>query len=102
MVELRGLLRSQCVDVRIAAIDIGAAFDDEGVEAGSGIAERAGAALNKIFVGLVGPTPQKRGALDGTQFGANTNLLEVIEHGFAEVCVRRVAIIVAGIEAAGM
>ena len=65
MVELRGLLRSQCVDVGIAAIDVGPALDNEGVEAGGGIAERAAAALDEVLISLVAPTLQKRRALDG-------------------------------------
>ena len=57
VVELRGLLRSQCVDVGIAAVDIGPAFDDEGVEAGGGIAERTAAALNEVLKKPCRPSP---------------------------------------------
>ena len=59
MVEFRGLLRTQRVDVGIAAIDVGPAFDDEGVEAGGGIAERTAAALDEVLVRPCRPNPSE-------------------------------------------
>src|SRR6516162_7564014 len=55
-VEFHCLLRGQCVDVGIAAIDICPALDDESVEASGGIPERARATLNEVLIGLVSPT----------------------------------------------
>ena len=67
MVELCGLLGRQCVDIGVAAINVGPGFDDEGVKASGSIAERAGAALDEVLVRLVGSALQKRGALNRTQ-----------------------------------
>src|SRR6266853_1091182 len=38
-IELLGLLRVECVDVGIAAVDVGAVLDDEGSQSGRGIAK---------------------------------------------------------------
>ena len=54
-VELRRLLGEQRVDLGIAAIDVGAALDDERLQPGRGIAERAGAALDEVLELLLAP-----------------------------------------------
>ena len=76
MVELGGLLRRQCVDVGIAAIDVGAAFDDEGVEAGRGIAKGAGAALDEVLEFLVAAALRRNAARSiGRSLRADADLL---------------------------
>ena len=46
VVELGGLLREQLVDLGVAAVNVGAALDDEGFQAGRGVAEGGAAAID--------------------------------------------------------
>src|SRR5262249_13568181 len=57
VVELRRLLREQRVDVRIAAVGIGAVLRDECLEAGRGVAEGAARALEQVLANLLRLSP---------------------------------------------
>ncbi len=102
MVEFDRLLIEEFVDVRIAAIGIGAALDDESSEAGGGVAEGAAAALDDVLEFLLAPFFQKGRALDGSQPGADADLTEVVEHGLADIRIGGVAVVFASVEAVGM
>src|SRR5207253_5566861 len=53
-VEFGALLLEQLVQIRVAAIDIGAALDREGFEAGRGVAERAAGPIEQVLDLLLG------------------------------------------------
>ena len=61
MIELDRLLLEQRVDVGIVSIGIDAALDDEGFEAGRGVAERGAAGQDQVPVFLSRIAPVKRG-----------------------------------------
>src|SRR5262245_59521930 len=101
-VELDSLLRVQLVDVRIAAIDIGAALDDKGLEACGRVAEGAAATLNYVLVSLLRVTLDKGCPLDRPELGADPHGLQVVERGLGEVRIRRIAEVLPGVETVRM
>src|ERR1700736_4652292 len=64
VIELGGLFGKQRVEVRIAAVDKGAALRDEGLEARGGVAEGAARALDQVLEALLGVSLVKSRALE--------------------------------------
>src|SRR5690242_6178846 len=95
------LLGEQLVDVRVAAIDISAALDDERLHARGGVAEGAAAALYDVAVLLLHVALIEGGALDRAQPEPNADLGQAIQRRLAEVGVGGVAVVLPAIEAAG-
>src|SRR5436190_11375456 len=94
-----GLLGEQLVDIGIAAIDIGAALDDEGLHPGRGVAEGAAAALDQVAVFLLAILLGEGGALHRPQFDPDADLLEAVDRRLAEVGIGGVAEVLAAVEA---
>jgi len=89
------------VDVRIAAVNKGAALDDVGLVSGRGVAKGAGPGLNDVSECLLCVSFDEGGPLDRPQLHPDTDRLKVVEHGLADVGVGRVAVIITAIEALG-
>ena len=102
MVELDSLLLVELVEIGVVAVNKDAAFDDMRFKAGRGIAERPGTGLDDVLERLFGISLDKGRPLDRPKFRPNADRLEIIENRLADVRVRRVAIIIAGIEALGV
>ena len=71
------------------------------LDARRGIAEGAGACLDDVLVFLFAVFLDEGGALDGPQLAADADREQVVDHGFADIGVRGIAEIAAGIEALG-
>jgi hypothetical protein len=69
VIELDRLLAKQLVDIGVAAIGIGATFDDEGLQPGGGVAEGRTGPLNEAFEGFVRVAFEEGRALDRAQPG---------------------------------
>src|SRR5262249_60671734 len=99
VVELRRLLREQRVDVRIAAVGIGAALRDECLEAGRGVAEGAAGAPDQVLETLLRVSLEEGRALQRSELGADAGLFGVVERSLFEGGIRCVAEILARLEA---
>src|SRR5438477_8756529 len=102
MIEFAGLFLVQLVDIGIAAVREGSAFDEMRLDARRRIPERARPGLNDVFVLLLVVLLDERGPLDRPQFAADADRSEIVDERLADIGIRRVAVVVAGIEAAGM
>src|SRR6516164_7483935 len=102
LIELGCLLLEQRVDLRIAARDIGPAFDDECIQPGRGVAEGAAAGLDDAMEFLAGMSLEEGSPLERTQLAADAHGLEIVEHRLANIRIGSVAIICAGVKAVGM
>jgi hypothetical protein len=71
-----------------------------GLAARRGIAKGAGPGLNDVAVLLLAEFLDERGPLDGPQLAADPDGQEIVDRDLADVGVRRIAEIVAGVEAA--
>src|SRR5262249_42243763 len=78
-VDLGALLLERCVEVGVAAVDVGATFRDVGLDAACRVAEGAARALDDILEALLGVTLEERGPLQRPQLGADANGLQVVE-----------------------
>src|SRR5207244_11805451 len=76
-VELGALLLEKLVQIRVAAIDISAALDRQGFEAGRRVAERAAAAHDQVLELLLGVSLEEGGAFERPQPGTDDDLPEV-------------------------
>src|SRR5262249_19776946 len=101
-IQFPGLLGEETVDVRIAAVDIGAATGDEGLDSRGGAAVRGARALDDALVLFFGPSLEEGCPLDRTQPHANPGGVEVVDHGLADERDRCVAEVVSGVEAVGI
>jgi hypothetical protein len=63
-VELRGLVSEQAVEIGVASIDVGAAGDDEGLEAGGGVAEDAAEDVDDVLELLLRERLEEGGPLE--------------------------------------
>src|SRR5215472_7801966 len=102
VVELGRLLLVELIDVGVAAIDIGAALDDKGLQPGRGVAERAAAAEDQVFellvrIGLNNGRPFERPELE-----PDPHRLEIVEHRLGDIRIGRVAVELAAVEAVEM
>src|SRR5262249_57707012 len=88
VVELRRLLREERVDVRIAAVGIGAVLRDECLEAGRGVAEGAAGALDQVLETLLRVSLEKSRALQRSELGADADLFAVVERSLSELGLR--------------
>src|SRR5215469_5477254 len=100
-VQFDRLLLVERIDVGVAAVNKRTAFDDVGLIAGRGIAKGARAGLDHVLEGLLGVSLDEGGSLDRPQLQADADGLKVVEHRFADICVGRVAKILAGVETLG-
>ena len=101
-IELDRLLLVQFVDIGIAAVGERAAFDELGLDAGRRIAKSARSGLDDVFELLLVVFLDEGGALDGTQPGADPDRRQIVDDRLADIRVRGVAVVIAGIEAAGV
>jgi hypothetical protein len=100
-IELFGLLPVERVDVGVAAVGEHATLDQMSLDARRGIAEGAGAGLDDVLVFLFAVFLDEGRALDRSQLAADADREQVVDHGFADIGVRGIAVIGAGIEALG-
>src|SRR5437867_1652767 len=98
-VHLARLLAEEPVDVRIAAVDVGAASGDERLEARRRVPEGRGAALDDVPKLLLPILREERRALERPELGPDADRLQVIHDGLREVGVGHVAVVVTGVEA---
>src|SRR3989441_1438729 len=98
-VHLARLLAEEPVDVRVAAVDVGATGGDERLEAGRRVPEGPGAALDDVPELLLPVLGEERRALERPELGPDADRLQVIHDGLREVGVRNVTVVVTGIEA---
>src|SRR5437870_5180774 len=98
-VHLARLLAEEPVDVRIAAVDVGAASGDERLEAGRRVPEGPGAALDDVPELLLPVLGEEGRALERPELGPDGDRLQVIHNGLREVGVGHVAVVVTGGEA---
>ena len=85
VVEFGRLLLEQRVDIGVAAVDVGAAFDDKRIEAGRGIAERAAAGLDDAWNFLLAYPSKKAARSSGRSLAADADRLEIVDHRLADV-----------------
>ena len=85
VVELDRLLLVERVDVRVAAIDKGTAFDDVGLITRRRVAKGTRAGLDDVLERLLGVSLDEGGPLDRPQFHPDADCLKVIEHGLADI-----------------
>ena len=90
-VEFDGLLLKQLIKVGIAAVDIGAAFDDKGLEAGRRVAEGAAAAPYNILQRFLGVSLDIGRPFHRPKPDPDAHRLEVVEYRLADIGVGRVA-----------
>jgi hypothetical protein len=102
VVELDRLLLVESIDIRIAAIGLGAALDHEGLDPRCGVAEGGVAILDDVVELLVGVASEEGRALERPELSSNAHRLKVVEDSLAKVREGRVAIVVAGVEAVWM
>src|SRR4029077_15868164 len=92
-IQFGRLLLEEVVDLRVAAIGIGTALDDEGGETGRGIAEGAARALDDILKPLVAVRLEKSRSFKRAKLGADARRPEIVDHCLAEVCPGRIGFI---------
>ena len=102
VVELDRLLLVQIVEIGVIAVDEDPALDDMRFEPGGGVAERAGAGLNDVFEGLLGEPFDEGGALDRPKLWPDANRMQIVEDRLSDVCVGRVAKVIACVKAFGV
>src|SRR5262249_1904605 len=93
------LLAKESVDVRVAAVHVGAASDDEGFQSLSRVAEGAVRRVRAILEFLLPEAVVERRALQRPERRADTDGPEVVDDGLLHVGVRDVAVVLAGVEA---
>src|SRR5436853_3400793 len=101
-IQLGGLILEERIDLRIAAVDIGTAGDDEGLQARCRVAERAARRVREVLVFLVAVAGPVRSALDRPQLGLDAELLQIVRDRLLHVRIRDVQVVLAGIEAVGV
>jgi hypothetical protein len=94
--------RLSLLEVQFALLFIHAALDDKRLQARGGIAKRAAASLDDVLVALLRVALEESRTLEGPERGANADGLEVIEHCLGQVGVGSVAVVLAGVESAGI
>jgi hypothetical protein len=100
-VHLPRLLLEQAVEIGIAAVDVGAPVDHEGLEACGGIAEGSARSLDEILELLLRVAAEEGRPLEGTELHADAHGLQVVGHRLAEIGVGGIAEILAGVEPLG-
>src|SRR5256886_3849227 len=101
-IQLGSLILEERIDLRIAAVDIGTAGDDEGLQARRRVAKRAARRVREVLVLLVAVAGPVRGALDRPQLGPDAELLQIVRDRLLHVRVRDVQVVFAGVEAVGV
>src|SRR4029450_12737394 len=77
-VQLVRLLLEEAVDIGVAAVDVRAAPDDEGLDSSRGIAEGAAGAGDEPLVFLFGPSLEVGRPLDRAEPHADTGGVEIV------------------------
>src|SRR5215470_6261095 len=98
-VQLGGLLAEEAVEVWVAAVDVGAVGDHEGLEASGRIAKGAAGRLDDVLELLLRVGLEEGGTLQRHELDLDAYRLEVVHHDLGEVRVGGVAIEVACVEA---
>src|SRR5256712_13416509 len=101
-VQLVRLFLEEPIDVGIAPVGVRAAADQKGLDPGGRVTESAAAALDEAAGLLFGPPPEIGCPLEGPELDPNAGGVEVVDHGLAEVRHRRVAEVIARVEAVGI
>src|SRR3989449_10580099 len=101
-VQLVRLFAEEPIDVGVASVGVGATPGQEGLDPGGRVAEGAAAALDEALILLFGPPPEIGRPLEGPELDPNAGGVEVVDHGLAEVRHRRVAEVIARVEAVGI
>ena len=101
-VHLPRLLLEQAVEIGIAAVDVGPAIHQEGLEARGGIAEGAARSLDEILELLLRVATEEGHPLEGTELHADAHGLQVVGHRLAEIGVGGIAEVLPGVEAVGI
>jgi hypothetical protein len=102
VIELNRLLLVELVEIGVAAIRKNSAFDGMRFETGRGIAKRAGAGLDDIFERFFGEALDEGGPLDRSKLRPDTDSLQVVDDSLANIRVRRVAVVIAGVKPLGV
>src|SRR5258708_16105252 len=90
-IQFGRLLLEEVVDLRVAAIGIGTALDDEGGETGRGVAEGTARALDDILEPLVAVRLEKSRSFERAHLGAHARRPWIVDHCLAAVLPRRIA-----------
>src|SRR4030095_9707320 len=101
-VDLVRLLQEEPVDVLVAPGHVGAAGGDERLDPRRRAARRAAAGPEDLLGLLRRPAPEEGGALDRPELHPDAGRVEIVDDRLAHVGDRRVAEVIAGVEAVGV
>jgi hypothetical protein len=97
-IELGRLLLEQFVELRVAAIDIGAALGDESFDSSGGVAEGAAGVLDDILELLFAIPREESSPLQWPEFRPDADGKQIVEYRLGQVGISNIAIVIAGIK----
>src|SRR5262245_12983915 len=101
-IEFNRLLPVERVDIRVCSIDEYAACDHLCLKPGRGVAESTRTCLDDIFESFFGVGLEERDALNRPELGPDADRAKTIQNSLADIGVRGIAIVVAGVESLGI